>query len=147
MVEGDYGIKLPFSVSGTTLSAGDSIRFTFKDTVNGTTILTKEYTTFNQNAADLELTEAESALFPVDVLAVGHTHKGTITKPSKIVVDIHSNCVKQQSMTVISACSWLSYGGYAMRKMLLPSQAQDADQPQTLLLGGTRCGRYIKTVW
>lgn len=65
MVEGDYGIKLPFSVSGTTLSAGDSIRFTFKDTVNGTTILTKEYTTFNQNAADLELTEAESALFPV----------------------------------------------------------------------------------
>ena len=83
----------------------------------------------------------------VDVLAVGHTHKGTITKPSKIVVDIHSNCVKQQSMTVISACSWLSYGGYAMRKMLLPSQAQDPDQPQTLLLGGTRCGRYIKTVW
>ena len=83
----------------------------------------------------------------VDVLCVGHTHKGTISKPSKIVVDIHSNCVKQQSMTVISACSWLSYGGYAMRKMLLPSQAQDADQPQTLLLGGTRCGRYIKTVW
>ena len=83
----------------------------------------------------------------VDVLAVGHTHKGTITKPSKIVVDIHSNCVKQQSMTVISACSWLSYGGYAMRKMLLPSQAQDPDQPQTLLLGGTRYGRYIKTVW
>lgn len=65
MTEGDFGIKLPFSVSGTTLSAGDSIRFTFKDNVNGTTILTKEYTTFTQNAADLELTEAESALFPV----------------------------------------------------------------------------------
>ena len=83
----------------------------------------------------------------VDVLCVGHTHKGIISKPSKIVVDIHSNCVKQQSMTVISACSWLSYGGYAMRKMLLPSQAQDPDQPQTLLLGGTRRGRYVKTVW
>lgn len=83
----------------------------------------------------------------VDVLCVGHTHKGTISKPSKIVVDIHSNCVKQQSMTVISACSWLSYGGYAMRKMLFPSQAQDPDQPQTLLLGGTRFGRYVKTVW
>ena len=83
----------------------------------------------------------------VDVLCVGHTHKGTISKPSKIVVDIHSNCVKQQSMTVISACSWLSYGGYAMRKMLLPSQAQDPNQPQTLLLGGTRFGRYVKTVW
>jgi hypothetical protein len=83
----------------------------------------------------------------VDILAVGHTHKGTVSKPSKIVVDTHSNIVTQKSMTVISACSWLSYGGYAMRKMLLPSQAQDPDQPQTLLLGGTRCGRYIKTVW
>ena len=83
----------------------------------------------------------------VDVLCVGHTHKGTISKPSKIVVDIHSNCVKQQSMTVISACSWLSYGDYALSKMLLPSQAQDPNQPQTLLLGGTRFGRYVKTVW
>ena len=83
----------------------------------------------------------------VDILAVGHTHKGTISKPSKIVVDTRSNSVKQKSMTVISACSWLSYGGYAMRKMLLPSQAQDPDQPQVLLLGGLRDHRYIKTVW
>lgn len=65
MSEGDYGIKLPFSVSGTTLQAGDSIRFTFKDKPNGATILEKEYTSFAQNAADLELTEAESALFPI----------------------------------------------------------------------------------
>lgn len=65
MVEGDYGIKLPFSINGTTLAAGDSIRFTFKETANGTVILTKEYTSFTQNAADLELTEAESALFGV----------------------------------------------------------------------------------
>ena len=83
----------------------------------------------------------------VDILAVGHTHKGTVSKPSKIVVDIHANSITQKSMTVISACSWLDYGGYAMRKMLLPSQAQDPDQPQTLLLGGTRYGRYIKTIW
>ena len=83
----------------------------------------------------------------VDILAVGHTHKGTVSKPSKIVVDIRSNCVTQKSMTVISACSWLSYGGYAMRKMLLPSAAQDPYQPQTLLLGGSRNKRYIKTVW
>lgn len=83
----------------------------------------------------------------VDILAVGHTHKGTVSKPSKIVVDIRSNVVIQKSMTVISACSWLSYGGYAMRKMLLPSSAQDPDQPQTLLLGGTRSARFVKTVW
>lgn len=65
MAEGDYGIKLPFSVSGTTLAASDSLRFTFKDAMNGTTILEKEYTNVQQNAADLEFTEAESALFPI----------------------------------------------------------------------------------
>lgn len=65
MTEGDYGIKLPFSVSGTTLAASDSLRFTFKDVINGTPILEKEYTNIQQNAADLEFTEAESSLFPI----------------------------------------------------------------------------------
>lgn len=83
----------------------------------------------------------------VDILGVGHTHKGTVSKPSKIVVDIRSNSVIQKSMTVISACSWLSYGGYALKKMLLPSAPQDPEQPQTVLLGGLREKRYIKTVW
>ena len=83
----------------------------------------------------------------VDILAVGHTHKGTVSKPSKIVVDRFKNTVTQRSMTVISACSWLSYGGYAARKMLLPAQAQDPEQPQTVLLGGLREKRFIKAVW
>lgn len=82
-----------------------------------------------------------------DILAVGHTHKGAITKPSRIEIDPYTNSVKLKTTTVISACSWLSYGGYALRKMLLPSSAQDPDQPQTILLGGNRTGRYIKTVW
>lgn len=83
----------------------------------------------------------------VDILAVGHTHKGTVSKPSKIVVDSKANSVIQKSMTVVSSCSWLSYGGYALRKMLLPSAAQDPEQPQTVLLGGLRGRRFIKTVW
>lgn len=55
--------------------------------------------------------------------------------------------VTQRSMTVISCCSWLNYGGYAMKKMLLPAQAQDPEQPQTVILSGQRDKRYIKTVW
>ena len=82
-----------------------------------------------------------------DILAVGHTHKGAITKPSRIEIDPYTNSVKMKTTTVISSCSWLSYGGYALRKMLLPSSAQDPDQPQTLLLGGNRSRRYIKVVW
>lgn len=83
----------------------------------------------------------------VDVLAVGHTHKGIVSKPSKIVVNCNNNSVTQKSMTVISACSWLSYGGYALNKMLLPHQAQDPEYPQTVLLGGLRDKRYIRTIW
>lgn len=83
----------------------------------------------------------------VDILAVGHTHKGIISKPSRICLNAHSNSVTQKSMTVISCCSWLSYGGYALNKMLLPHQAQDPEQPQTVLLGGLRDKHYIKTVW
>ena len=64
MAEGDYGISLPFSVTGTTLSASDSLKFTFKTALNGVTVLEKEYTTTN-NAASLIFTEAESALFKV----------------------------------------------------------------------------------
>ena len=65
MVEGDFGLALPFDVKGTTISANDTLRFTFKDKMNGETILTKEYTNIQQNSASLEFTEAESALFPV----------------------------------------------------------------------------------
>lgn len=60
--EQDFGIALPVTVNGTTLGASDSLRFTFKDAVNGETILTKEYTP-TQNTVRLELTEAESDLF------------------------------------------------------------------------------------
>ena len=83
----------------------------------------------------------------VDLLAVGHTHKGTISKPSRIDIDSYNNRVSQKSMTVISCCSWLNYGGYAARKMLLPSATQDPERPQTVILSGQRDKRYVKTVW
>lgn len=65
MVEGDYGLALPVTISGTTFAASDEVLFTIKDAMNGTTILTKSYGNIQQNQVSLELTEAESALFPV----------------------------------------------------------------------------------
>lgn len=64
MCEADYGIELPVSVSGATLGASDTLKFVFKKSPNGETVLTKEYTP-SQNTANLELTESESALFAV----------------------------------------------------------------------------------
>ena len=65
MTEGDYGLALPVTVNGTTFSAGDEVLFTFKDAVNGTTILTKTYSNIQANTVSLELTAEESAKFPV----------------------------------------------------------------------------------
>ena len=64
--EGDYGIRLPVTVSGTTLTAQDTLKFTFKDATNGTTVLEKELAPTN-NTVNLEFTAAESELFDVGV--------------------------------------------------------------------------------
>ena len=84
----------------------------------------------------------------VDALIVGHTHKGTISKPKKIVVDSNRNIIRTKQLVVVSCTAWQHYGGYAARKMLLPSSESDHEQPQTLLLCGNKTGtKRITTVW
>jgi hypothetical protein len=46
--------------------------------------------------------------------------------------------------TVISMVSWLNYGGYAMRKMLLPAHVAD---PQRLMLTMDKNHKRIEVVW
>ena len=79
----------------------------------------------------------------LDCLVVGHTHKGTISKPSKIVIDRKNDKVSMSHYTVISTVSWLNYGGYALRKMLLPSQVAD---PQKIKLYMNQ-HKKIETTW
>lgn len=67
----------------------------------------------------------------LDCLIVGHTHKGTVTKPSKIVIDRKNDKVSMSHYVVVSMVSWLNYGGYALKKMLLPAHVAD---PQILKL-------------
>lgn len=64
--EGDYGIQLPITVSGTTLTSSDTLKFTFKDATSGETVLEKELTPSN-NTVDLEFTSADTELFEVGV--------------------------------------------------------------------------------
>lgn len=67
MAEGDYGLALPVRVTGATFAGGDSIRFTFSATLNGTPILIKEFTNIEDNTVLLEFTQEESELFRVGV--------------------------------------------------------------------------------
>lgn len=65
MAEEDYGINLPVVISGTTLGQGDSIKIVFKKTIDGETILEKQYADIQNNTVNLAFTQAESALFPI----------------------------------------------------------------------------------
>lgn len=65
MTEGDWGIQLPVTISGTTLTANDELKFTIKTSINGEAIVSKNYSNISENTVNLELTEAESALLPV----------------------------------------------------------------------------------
>lgn len=79
-----------------------------------------------------------------DCLIVGHTHKGTISKPSKIVIDAKNDTVTVKPYTVISCVSWLNYGGYALRKMLLPAYVAE---PQRLYLSMSERKKNIEIRW
>lgn len=81
----------------------------------------------------------------LDCLIVGHTHKGTVTKPSKIVIDPRNNTVNIKPFTVITSQSWLSYGGYAVQKMLLPSSNSSAEDGQKIILQSDK--KVINVVW
>lgn len=65
----------------------------------------------------------------LDMLIVGHSHKATVSQPSKLVFDCQNNRVSQKPFKVVTSTSWLEYGGYAAQKMLLPaSHAKQAIQ-------------------
>lgn len=61
------------------------------------------------------------ALDGVDLVLVGHSHKPMLSQPAKIVVDARNNKVSVVPFKVVVASSWLDYGDYAARKMLLPT--------------------------
>lgn len=70
----------------------------------------------------------------MDALIVGHTHKPFTTQPGKIQIDPRNNLVQVKPFKVICATSWLQFGGYSARGMMLPS----SHCLQTLTLRGKK---------
>lgn len=66
----------------------------------------------------------------VDAIISGHTHNGIVEKPARIVFSVQ-NKVTVKPLVSLTACSWLSYGGYAARGLMLPSATSS---PQCLVL-------------
>lgn len=96
MAEGDYGIRLPYEVTGVTIGAGDSVDFVIKATPDGEDIVKKTYDALDivANVIPLELTAGESALLPkglyvyrLDWYQDGHFMCNLVPKATFKVVD------------------------------------------------------------
>lgn len=57
----------------------------------------------------------------LDVLIAGHVHKPFNTEPGKIFIDPQNNKISIKPFEVVSASSWLGYGGYALKGMMRPA--------------------------
>jgi predicted phosphodiesterase len=78
----------------------------------------------------------------LDALIVGHTHKGAITVPDKILIDKHNNKISLKPFVVMTCVPWLSFGGYALKGMMLPAAT---GMPQAMKLYGKK--KEADLVW
>lgn len=70
----------------------------------------------------------------VDALITGHSHKPVVSAPGKLKVDPWRNTIQVVPFKVLTATSWLDYGGYAAKQMLLPA----THSLQTMTLRGKK---------
>ena len=57
----------------------------------------------------------------IDILVTGHTHKPMTFPVQKVCVDTRNGKVAFRQFRCVTATSWLDYGGYPLRGMMLPS--------------------------
>ena len=78
----------------------------------------------------------------VDCVVVGHTHKGFITRPSKIVIDDVNDIVSIKDYVVLSCVSWQKFGAYPIQQMMQPTLTA---KPQSIRLISRP--KEIELVW
>ena len=78
----------------------------------------------------------------IDCVIVGHTHKGTVTRPSKLVFDSYNNKITMRDYLVISCVAWQRYAEYPLQKMMLPASTGN---PQILYLNDKK--KQIEVRW
>ena len=78
----------------------------------------------------------------VDCVVVGHTHKGSITRPSKIVIDDVNDIVSVKDFVVLTCVPWQNFGAYPMQKMMQPAAVS---RPQCIRLISRP--KEIELVW
>ena len=57
----------------------------------------------------------------VDCVISAHTHKGAITRPSKIVIDDVNDLVTVKDFVVVTCVPWQNFGAYPLQQMMQPA--------------------------
>lgn len=78
----------------------------------------------------------------IDCVISGHTHKGAVSKPMKMVFDPHNNKILFKQFVSVICVSWQKYLGFPVRKMMTPSTVAN---PQILHLHDKE--KYIEVRW
>ena len=78
----------------------------------------------------------------VDCVIAGHTHKGAVTRPSKIVIDDINDMVTIKDFVVLTCVPWQSFGAYPLQQMMQPATTC---RPQCIRLISKP--REIELVW
>ena len=60
----------------------------------------------------------------LDALITGHTHKGAITRPQKMVVNPVTKRVEMRDFVVMTTVAWNGHSDYAIQKQLNPASSQ-----------------------
>lgn len=79
-----------------------------------------------------------------DVLLTGHTHKGSVVKTKRLVIDSRNTFIREREQIMVTTTSWMEYGGYAARKMLAPTTTGN---PPMVKLGGDHTCKKMQVIW
>ena len=83
-----------------------------------------------------------NAIEGVDCVIAAHTHKGAITRPSKIVIDDVNVRVSVRDYVVLSCVPWQAFGAYPLQQMMTPTTIS---RPQSIRLISRP--KEIELVW
>lgn len=97
-------------------------------------------------SSDAKRQRFDAVIEGVDAVITGHVHRGAVQRPCRIVFTNRNTITVRPHISLVCE-SWLKYGGYASRGLLLPHETAN---PQHLVLGFSGSNRVpgrLSVVW
>jgi hypothetical protein len=88
----------------------------------------------------------EGVIEGVDAVITAHVHHGLMSRPSRIVFTSNNTVVIKPHISMVCE-SWLGYGGYASRSMLLPHETSNPQHLELEFTGSNNAVGKMRMVW